>query len=87
MQAFFPFTGVLTGPTDANVHLGCEPCQELGVASVSLVGILLGVQGPPWGDTVVCPRRALSMEVCSRYCLLYIIYLVLIYNCVIARGS
>lgn len=56
---------------------------ELGGQYLSGLGFLLG-SGPNHG---ACPRRALYMEAHSLYCLLYIIYLVLIYNCLIARGS
>lgn len=58
-----------------------------GMARVAQAGVLRGVQAQAQGDAVACPRRARYVEASSRYCLLYIIYLVLIYNCMIVTGS
>lgn len=46
-----------------------------------------GVFGSPVLQPRGLPKESLYMEAHNSYCLLYIIYLVLIYNCLIARGS
>ena len=75
------------GDGSATWMLKFTATAKLAESSGGWLSLRLGfcwVSGPNRG---ACPRRALYVEACRLYCLLYIIYLVLIYNCMIARGS